>query len=822
MRYFRFQGESKLAAVLYGLLEEANFPQSKRLRKRLNELKYASGPEDKRLLEFMLDPLVPQQTLLSVWNYEYQFYIHLKRLFTEQVAQQSVSDEELLAILQGELQFELVNYWELPGHHSNFPTVIWSATEDCTVLLYRYYAVESIAITPCGHLYPKWSLFASARHTMGGPMSQVEFERTAFPCHCGKDISTAVYLKGKEAARPLDKAAATDIYISLLAEEQTLAFDKYYRNMPSDLCCNCSELKGRIICRKRHRLCIACLGGLAITRLQFRCIFCQDKVSGYSWDEICRQIQTVTFNPDTEVAAMCEVCRIYVNFSEFEESWNSPHGCLICNTCMRSSKRACPSCDEIASIIQPIKSADIAKKGQIVCDNCYCDKQIAAFGAVLITRHYCLVCDYCITKKWIGGNFDCPKCHEVEVFTDQSNTERVESSMRILCRKCGVRNDISGFSQAALLTHWPKCRICDTCLSEQLQIHFSPNCLVCSQQYEETDLKYLSTKRQALKGSKREQTADRGPQRCNKCGFFQEASHFTIYYDSDHPCRACDECYWKYSGRTQLQCPLCQAFGLEKSGKLHQVVDSFTKISNKSDQLHCTKCKKLKSLHFLTKYSELTHSCIICNDCIERPIIPQICPVCEVPYLRADLAKLGRVALQKKCQCGKTIMEDANAHCNLRCLCSICNVKDFLLTRKAQCSKCSGAVTGYRINSLACSGCFRNLSEYPSDITHAVCGICPNEHVFCCYCTGVDNCLTACRLCGSGLDVRAPAEVVAAQQKFPFACFCGRSSKSEEMTRLSCGHEAHSSCFPNIYYCRQCPRTIKTLPPRKTLRDFLQ
>ena len=78
MRYFRFQGESKVAAVLFAILEEANLPQSKRLRKRLNELKYASGGEetDRKLLEFVLDALVSQETLLSVWNYEYQFYTH--------------------------------------------------------------------------------------------------------------------------------------------------------------------------------------------------------------------------------------------------------------------------------------------------------------------------------------------------------------------------------------------------------------------------------------------------------------------------------------------------------------------------------------------------------------------------------------------------------------------------------------------------------------------------------------------------------------------------------------------------------------------------
>lgn len=818
MRYFRFQGESKVAAVLFGLLEEANFPQSKRLRNRLNGLKYASEPEDWRLLEFVLDPLVPQQTLLSVWNFEYQFYIHLKRLFTEKFAQQSSSEEDFFRVLQEKLQFELVNYWE--HHYSNLPSLTWSVAEDCTVLLYRYYSVESIAITPCGHLFPKSSLFASARQAMGIPRSQTEFEQTHFPCNCGQNISTAVFLLAKEAARPLDKAAAISIYHSLLTEEPTR--DRLYRDIPSDRCGYCRQQKGRIICRRKHRLCITCLAGLTITRLQFRCIFCQDKVSGFSRDEVCSQIQTVTCNPNSEVAVMCEVCRIYVNFSDFGESWDNSHSCLICNTCKSGSKAICPSCEEGLMAVQPIKLAD-RREGQFYCDVCYGSGQIARFGAALLSRCGCLVCDRCVMKKWIEGNYNCPKCHAISAFNDMTNAEKQEKSLLILCRKCGYTNGIASFLHASLLSHWPKCRICDVCLTQQLSIHFLPTCQICLLRYDEADLKHLSKKRQALVEKTRELAPSRYCQQCNKCGERREAAQFAVYSELGHVCRVCDDCYdRKKADRAPLQCPLCQRhFNTEESGKICKFLSSSAGIQTTDAQMQCKKCFKQKSRQFLAKCSNLRHHCSVCDECIERPIHPELCPACGEPYSSTDLAVLGRSAPQK-CKCGKIIPAEASTHCSSRCFCPICYVKDFLLTGKSHCSKCLQVVTGYRIRSLACSNCFRDLREYSSDFKQTVCGICTNEHVFCCFCTGLSNCLTACRLCGAAIDVKTPVEVAAAQQKFQLACFCGQSAEHREKSRLSCGHEAHSSCYENLYLCRLCGQQFKTFPARKVLRSYLE
>lgn len=46
LRYFRLQSDSQVAAVLYALLEEANFPQSKPLRTKLCAEAISCGAED--------------------------------------------------------------------------------------------------------------------------------------------------------------------------------------------------------------------------------------------------------------------------------------------------------------------------------------------------------------------------------------------------------------------------------------------------------------------------------------------------------------------------------------------------------------------------------------------------------------------------------------------------------------------------------------------------------------------------------------------------------------------------------------------------------
>jgi len=200
MRYFRFQGESKVAAVLFGLLEEANLPQSKRLRKKLTQVKDRSQDTDRRLLEFVLDPLISQEVLLSVWNYERGFYVHLKRIFNDIFSATSASDAEMLESLQRDLHVEIVNYRQLSNTAPRVMSITWGETGDGAVLLYRQSAVSSIVITPCRHSFTKWNMFAWMRQVMGRPGTIDEFRSTGFKCHCGTDITEMAFNRGRQEA----------------------------------------------------------------------------------------------------------------------------------------------------------------------------------------------------------------------------------------------------------------------------------------------------------------------------------------------------------------------------------------------------------------------------------------------------------------------------------------------------------------------------------------------------------------------------------------------------------------------------------------------
>ena len=177
-----------MAAVLYALIEEANSPQSKPLRAALYPAANTSEAGDRRLMQFVLDPLIPQHLVLAVWN-DQGFFEHLKRAFRDLFAPQSRSNEDILDKLQFKLNFQVANCRLLPHYPPSTLLIVLEDSQEGTVLLYKQYAVDSIVMTPCGHYFPKWDLFAQARQAMGRPSTDEQFRNKA------NDTSLAIQLQ---------------------------------------------------------------------------------------------------------------------------------------------------------------------------------------------------------------------------------------------------------------------------------------------------------------------------------------------------------------------------------------------------------------------------------------------------------------------------------------------------------------------------------------------------------------------------------------------------------------------------------------------------
>jgi len=601
---------------------------------------------------------------------------------------------------------------------------------------------------------------------------------------------------------------------------------KYYEPFSYNLCCCCGKTMGMKICSNGHRMCMVCLAGNAITRLQFRCLLCQEKISATLREEMFAQITAVTGITRENITMLCEGCGVESHFSEFVESWESQHGCLICRECRRRSEVYCLSCERpLPTSPAMLRSANMeVPAGRLRCESCQNDKGITEFGAYLLAKHECVRCDICIGNSSIHGVGYCTKCR-LNAFSDERNKGKPENYLLISCQSCRSIKEMSEYSIWSRLSHWFKCRICNFCLKSKLtERPPAYYCPICCKDYSQSDSKILSDERQALLVEKREaKAAERDILRCVKCGQQQAPQTFSLYYQLRHTCLVCDKCFASHPANIgdfwglNQQCPECKTtFKTQESREIHEYVNKLAT----GEKYLCRICKSDRGEQEMTKCLSLTHHCKICNECLRNPVDPTRCPACQDKLSGTDLVKLGRASRQ--CRCGNEIAENSSMRCPQKCLCSLCLMKNYLICGQLQCPECTLGVTGYRLISPTCSYCHRRLNGSSHEITEKVAGVCSKMHVLCCFCIDIHSSLSFCNVCLSSVELKAPAAITSEQMSFQLACFCGKSSMRGHFKILTCRHEIHRECEDSTYLCRLCKAPVKTAPPSKCLRDYLQ
>jgi hypothetical protein len=195
-------------------------------------------------------------------------------------------------------------------------SIILGESQNEAVLLYKHYAVETLVITPCGHLYTQWALFAHLTEKIGKSMTQDELRANGFQCHCGANIGDTVAKKEIEAASQPSQEVWLELYGDIISEHEIAK--KRQESEISDNCCRCGERTDISVCENKHRLCLRCLACIGFTRYQFHCPRCQVKVSANLKNEIIQCMQEVSGISREKITAMCDGCRIEAPFSEFE------------------------------------------------------------------------------------------------------------------------------------------------------------------------------------------------------------------------------------------------------------------------------------------------------------------------------------------------------------------------------------------------------------------------------------------------------------------------------------------------------------------------
>lgn len=765
-------------------------------------------------MEFVLDPLIPQHLVLTVWN-DKSFFQHIKRAFKDQFAPESRSNEELLEKLQSKLHFQVTDYRSISQHSPSTVLIALAGSQEEVVLFYKQYAVDSIVTTPCGHCFPKWTVFAQAREAMGRPRTEAEFRNSGFVCYCGVDIAETVFSLGQKAAAPIRQETALEIYEDLL--QGFGQFTKYYRSIEQDRCCNCNNASGAVVCRRNHRMCMKCLAGIANTRLQFRCVLCQEKIDRFLLDEVMQQTKNMPYLQSGSYTLMCEGCRIEAELSEFEESWSSTHSCLICRTCRRSPGGTCPSCsDSLLREVAPYRGPCVEENSDL-CGVCKHQREINAFGKYVLSRHECFVCDSCIEHASLHGNGFCPMCKTTNAFVDDGNKDR-RQSLLIRCKVCSEQKGKSLFALASQLSHWFKCRVCDSCITSRLRNELII-CPQCTSPYSsERDIRLLHEKKRTLMAEReqRPMTAQI-KEMCILCHKKQESAQFSVYYQLEHPCRICDLCYFRYNETWQhdKKCPNCNdTFDMLIELKYAQALSQL-KIT---DSLLCEKCWQTKSHLEMEKYRQLQHPCKVCDSCLLQS--STLCPKCGENYTDSDLLQLGRNAA-KRCGCGSIIKEHSTPYCQNNCLCSICLAKHFFLTDLNHCPVCNHKIKAIRI-SPNCSNCRRPLKSLLTNILKTVNGICTNLHLLCCFCVNVTSTAPYCEICEAPVQCKSRIDIEHVQRNNQLACFCGENYQHCDLYNLTCSHRAHINCLNSMYFCRICKSHIKPRPNSLTLLDFLE
>lgn len=651
---------SLVTAWLFVILEEVRLPGFAKARKHcLDYLQYCSE-HTRRLFSFLLDLRVAKERILMVWNSGVAFRDAVIQASAELTGKHSCSDWEVVKDLGTALGFNCIDTEE------SYRTVYVREEKDRAVVMYWQREMDSFAVAPCGHIVPIYDLEARIQAQSSGnsllcSIPDCQFDLTTF---------ISAFLMERSTLHPCSSELIADIYNGTYLPSLDPG--------TADQCIYCRRGKGAEMCSNGCLICSNCALIATFTPFQFRCPYCSERLKKQFYEEILKQVGNM--GQLETLYILCDACCLSKQLSEYTESLNEEHTCLICNYCFDGSPQ--------------------------VCACCFLPREMTAL---------------------------------------RSKEEQCLSGMR-----------------------------CSLCHTESVYAHFS------------------------------------------------------IYFDINHPCQICDDCYLIYSSdqSTGANCPQCATqLPAVVYGKIAQIQTfRINKANECVKSWICMLCGTSKTQYETLISRKLAHSCQLCDNCLRQNLNMRQCPRCGGPYNSDEKAFLCAVFPQKAqkagiCPCGNE-SQDSIA-CQKRCFCSACNLKHFLLTKKAECPKCRTYCQNLPFSGYKCTSCHKELDLDSASLSKSVSGVCSNGCILCVYCTRVEGEKGRCS-CGAevALAGKNVQEVVVTQGSFDLGCFCGSAVGPRDTIR--CGHEVHRECRKSLPFCRICDWNRQPLSERQGLRSYCE
>jgi len=445
-------------------------------------------------------------------------------------------------------------------------------------------------------------------------------------------------------------------------------------------------------------------------------------------------------------------------------------------------------------------------------DQCvYCRRE----KGVEMCSNGCLVCSSCaLIATFTPFQFRCPYCSERlkkqfygQVLKQVESMGKLET-LEMLCDVCWLAKPLAEYEESLSEDH--ACLLCSSCFAGSPQV-----CANCS----------LPRGKAVVSVGSEEQSSS--GMRCSLCHKASTYSNFSTYFDISHPCQICDDCYLIYSSEqcTALTCPKCAShLPAVVHGKIGQIQSFRVNKGNASAKSWiCGLCGVSKGQYETLISPKLGHSCLLCDTCIRQNLNMRQCIRCGGPYNEDDKAFLCAVFPQKAqkaglCPCGNEANQDSIA-CKKRCFCSICNLKHFLLTKKAECPKCRTYCQNLPFSGYKCTSCHKTLDLDSASLSKSLSGICSNGCILCVYCTRIEGDKGKCS-CGAEVELagKTAQEVVTTQGSFQLGCFCGSIVGPRDA--IKCGHEVHRECREFLPFCRVCDWNRQPLSERQGLRSY--
>ena len=684
-----------------------------------------------------------------------------------------------------------------------------------------------------------------------------------------------VFAAGREAASPLPNI---DSILREIESETGTNSSHLYRTTGQN-CMHISTTQSGFTCYNDHQICYGCA---VISYLVFTkplCPFCFSLIKKSSIGDILSLLIRVT-GWEVPQKLICDGCSQIRQIDTFAESLEIDSPYLHCSDCFPLFKpkagliekgcmqpydspnrrvnqdtsdpeplardesqghRITQPSGSPKGIIKPdmpVSEPQAAEEGktseveEIRCKQCSQVKEISAFRYYLYGTHNCLICDDCYKQRPVTAmgdfcklctlfNYSLTVCDEMGLVIFQKGTPEIS------CSSCRQRQNIECYRVSQRLSHWWRCKVCDTCLERVCRGSLPSRCTYCKVAYSSKDIAAIQWIFQPVEE----------PFACLVCERVQPNSKFALIRKCKHYCQICEDCLLlsQKSSCSSTKCPECKVdFGPEARNWIVQA-EIATKIKEEMRAVcRCQKCGKEKLGFDIRKSNKLHHECVICDQCWSKNGVTRRCGVCLTMYNEHDRRFIEKVltdvraspqpasiSASPKCPCGSKIHRN-EPHCSRKCLCFLCLFQHVLLTKRPECPTCGQRIVALGSilpSEVECSGCLRKL---PTSVVspRQICGVCPNRCVMCFFCVQFDKQNRAiCRNCSIPIERVNVEEVQRRQQSFDLGCYCGDQGGYDE--ELPCTHKVHSRCLPTLYACRICNRGLKLRPRYKTLSSIL-